>query len=184
MLMIDLCAGLGGAHQAMRPPKWKVISVDNDPRMPVTVVADIRTWHYQGPRPDLIWASPTCTEFARESMPWFPHTGAPDLSLMLACKRIIDEAIPNYWIIENVRGAVPFFRPYLGQPTAILGPFYLWGHYPNLNWIPNRRVQVNKEKLGPNVPNRAAIRGKIPYIISARLAEAIECQQQLWPQGI
>lgn len=176
--MIDLCAGLGGASQAMTPPGWEVITVDNDPRFGCTVTTDVRTWHYTGPRPTLIWASPPCTEFARLSMPWCHQPTLPDLSIMLACKRIIDEAQPEHWILENVRGARPFFDLYLGNVTSIMGPFYLWGHWPYLGPIRNATLHAHKERLGSS---QAAERAKVPYIISYRVREAIERQMQLWP---
>lgn len=178
MLMLDLGVGLGGASQAMKARGWTVIGVDNDPRFTPTVLADLRTWHYTGPRPDLIWASPPCIEFARISMPWCEQPTFPDLSIMLACKRIIDESHPYNWILENVRGARPFFEPYLGQVTAIYGPFYLWGTWPNLGPIRQERLHTHKERLGSK---QSAERAKVPFILSYRVAEAIERQMQLWP---
>lgn len=70
MLMLDLFAGLGGASQAMRERGWEVVTVDNDPAFGCTVTADLASWSWDGPTPDLVWASPPCTEFSRESMPW------------------------------------------------------------------------------------------------------------------
>lgn len=69
MLMLDLCCGLGGASKAMKERGWDVITVDIDPEFNPTIVADLRTFHYSGPRPDLVWASPPCTEFSKYSMP-------------------------------------------------------------------------------------------------------------------
>lgn len=180
LLMLDLCAGLGGASQAMKPPRWRVITVDNDPRFDPTICIDVRTWHYNGPTPDLIWASPPCTEFARLSMPWSQkyQTTMPDLSIMLACKRLIHEIHPRWWILENVRGARPFFEPYLGNVKAIYSAFYLWGSWPPLGPIPQQRLWTAKERYGSK---NDADRGRIPYILSYRLAQAIERQTQLWP---
>lgn len=56
LLMLDLCCGLKGASAAMRDRGWEVV---------------------RGRRPDLVWASPPCTEFSRESMPW-TKTGNDD----------------------------------------------------------------------------------------------------------
>ncbi len=130
LLMLDLCCGLKGASQAMHAAGWSVITVDIDERFHPDIVADLVTWRYDGPRPDLIWASPPCTEFSRESMPWCRTGKHPDLSIVLAALRIIRETKPKYWIIENVRGAIRWFRPFLGEPRASFGPFFLWGFFP------------------------------------------------------
>lgn len=68
---------------------------------------------------------------------------APDMSLVKACKRIVDECQPRYWIIENVRGAVPFFEPLLGKPAGIFRPYFLWGHFPNIGLPYNNPLQPN-----------------------------------------
>ena len=58
MLMLDLCCGLGGASRAMQERGWDVIRVDINPEFSPDIVADITTFHYTGPQPDLVWASP------------------------------------------------------------------------------------------------------------------------------
>lgn len=132
MLILDLCAGLKGASQAMKERGWQVITLDIDPRFKCDITADVREWHYPAefPRPDLIWASPPCDEFARESMPWSKTGKTPDMSIVLACKRIIEEAQPKYYVVENVRGAINYFRPHFGNYRYHVGAFYLWGFFP------------------------------------------------------
>jgi hypothetical protein len=168
MLMLDLCAGLGGASAAMRERGWKVITLDNDVRFNPDILSDLRLWSYSGERPDLIWASPPCDEFAREFMPWSKTRKTPDMSLVLACKRIIDEVRPRYWVIENVKGALKWFEPILGKPAYVCNPYYLWGNFPDIR---HARVYSHKEKLSST---RAAERGIIPEKLSRALALAIE----------
>ena len=68
--MIDLFSGTGGASAPFRDAGWEVIRVELDPAFEAEFHADARTWSWYGRQPNLVWASPPCTEFARESMPW------------------------------------------------------------------------------------------------------------------
>jgi site-specific DNA-cytosine methylase len=99
MYMLDLCAGLGGAHQAMKQRGWNVMTVDNNPAFNPDITADVTRWHYEGPRPDLLWASPPCTEFSRESQPWIRTGNPPDMAITLACIQLIDQIKPNFWVL-------------------------------------------------------------------------------------
>ena len=174
MLMLDLCCGLGGASKAMRDRGWDVITVDIVPEFNPTIVADLRTFHYSGPRPDLVWVSPPCEEFSRWSLPesWACNRGGkkePDLTLMLAAKRVIEEAQPIWWIMENVRGAVPFFDPHLGPVRKRSGSRYLWGEFPPFDCDPG----YGKWRIPPS-SDRAVLRSIIPKQISTALCLSIE----------
>jgi site-specific DNA-cytosine methylase len=168
--MLDLCSGLGGASQAMRERGWTVITLDNEAVFKPDIVADLCTWIYDGPRPDLIWASPPCTEFARESMPWSRTGNAPDLALVNAVFRIVAGAQPRYWILENVRGAMPW----LGPPREIHGPFYLWGHFPRLG-----RPRLCMRLKESYSSKQRAERAKISRALSVAVALAVESQAEL-----
>lgn len=168
--MLDLCCGLKGASAAMRERGWKVVTIDNDTRFSPDVCADVRTWVWDGPRPDLVWASPPCDEFAREFFVWSRTGHPPDLSIVNGCKRVIEKANPRFWILENVRGAVP----YLGKPNHIYYPFYLWGFFPELGNLKfNRR---HKESFSSK---QKAERAKIPYELSRAVALAVESSMTL-----
>jgi len=172
MLMLDLFAGLGGASQAMRERGWDVVTVEINPEFQPDIVADLCTWSWDGPRPDLIWASPPCTEFAREFMPWSKTGKSPDMTLVMAALRIVSEAQPRFWVLENVRGAIRWFKPVLGAPRAIVGPFHLWGFFPELG-----RVDTSSWRKKESLPSSArAQRAKIPYELS--LAMAMACERQ------
>lgn len=162
--MLDLCSGLGGASAAMKDRGWDVLRVDVDAVFEPDVVADVREFIYTGPPLDLVWASPPCTEFARASMPWFADTGDPDLSIVQACLSIISAAGPRYWVLENVRGAVPW----LNRPVRLrCGPFYLWGNFPPFRLD----VPPFKERLSGK---QKAERARVPYALSEALARAVE----------
>lgn len=167
MLMLDLFAGLGGASQAMRDRGWEVVTVDVDPAFGCTVTADLAGWSWDGPPPDLVWASPPCTEFSRESMPWCRTGKEPSLSLVRSALRIVGECRPAWWVLENVRGATKYINPLLGEPKQSHGPFFLWGQFPAFGC----RVRPFKEKLSGK---ERARRAKVPYHLSRALAVACE----------
>lgn len=131
-LVIDLCSGTGGASAAARDLGCEVVTVDCDAAFAPSVVADVMSWSWPGRKPLAIWASPPCYEFSRWGMPWLRRRSPalPDMRLLAACCRIIRECAPDYWIVENVQGAVPFFTPILGEPVCRYGGFFLWGKFP------------------------------------------------------
>jgi site-specific DNA-cytosine methylase len=174
MLMLDLFSGLGGASRAMREAGWTVIRVDIEEKFSPDICCDIRDFHYSGPVPDLIWASPPCTEFSRRAMPptWKCNGGKhkePDMSCVLATKRIIEEINPKWWIVENVQGARKYFKDIFGNPVKRCGSRYLWGDFPICDPAP----AFGKWKLPPS-PDRAALRSIIPIQISKAVRMSCE----------
>jgi site-specific DNA-cytosine methylase len=167
--MLDLFSGTGNASQAFLAAGWRVVRVERDPRHAADVYADLTDWSWDGPRPTLVWASPPCTEFSRESMPWTRTGAVPSLALVDAAERIIQATQPPYWVIENVRGATRYLTPRYGTPL-VLGPVYLWGHFPRFR----ATVRPWKERLSSTQRVR---RAAIPPIISQRLLTWIEADQ-------
>lgn len=169
-LGLDLCSGLGGASAAWKARGWDVLTLDAEARFDADVTADVREWKYDGQRPLLLWASPPCTEFSREMMPWCRTGKAPDMSIIEGCYRIIREVEPVFWCVENVKGAVKWFEPLLGRLRQSHGPFFLWGNFPRFRC----RVKGFKERLSSS---RKAERAMVPYSLSDRMAAA--CEQSL-----
>lgn len=166
--VIDLFSGTGSASEPMVRAGWRVLRVDLEPLTKDGVAADCRTWQFverERERVDLLWCSPPCTEFARESMPWSRTGRAPDMSCVEAVHRLVAEIQPRYWVLENVKGAVP----YLGKPQRRIGPTFLWGHFPFFLASPI----FWKEKLSSKDRMKRSI---IPSQISNGLRLAIEAE--------
>lgn len=188
-LMIDFFSGLGGASEAfIHDLGWQVLRYDNNPLLrdvPLTLMADllhdeIRIRH----QIDVFWASPECREFSmayhapgptakRNKIPF-----TPCMKQVKKCIQFIEENNPTYWVIENVKGAVPYFRKLLGEPRQIIGPVYLWGNFPLIH-IPKGFKHVKDDSRWSSDPLRYNARSKIPIEISRGLLTAIEGQRTL-----
>lgn len=164
-LMLDLFSGMGGASAAFIEAGWEVVRVDIDTAHPADIYADLSTWSWHGRRPTLVWASPPCTEFTHHGMPWIHKQHAPSMALVEAADRIIRECQPDYWVIENVRGAVPYIDPLYGKSLR-LGPVFLWGEFPRFY----ARVAGYKGKTPGHNPK---LRARIPMAVSRGLLQAI-----------
>jgi len=169
LLVLDLFCGLGGFSKAFRERGHRVIGVDIVP--PCEVQADVKRLPFpKSFRPDVILASPPCTEYAREWMPWSRTGKEPDHSLMHAAYKAVATYKPRWWVIENVRGAVQYWPPY----RLRIGSRFLWGKFPIPALLPNEAICHGKERLGPTVKDRARVRAIIPYPISLALCQSIE----------
>src|SRR5262245_44318730 len=138
-LMLDLFAGIGWASRAMRERGWQVITVDNNPAFCPTTVEDVHLYSYRGPQPDLVWASPPCEEFSHKTLPWLMSRNlirTPSMSLIESAIRVISEIRPTFWVIENVKGSIPYLRNILGTPAASYPPVFLWRSFPDLGALP------------------------------------------------
>ena len=176
MRMLDLFSGLGGASASFRAAGWEIVTVDIDPRFKPNIVADLLTWQPNKTDLgffDLIWASPPCTYFSRYIQRGvFKNEPVPSLDLVESSRRIIKLFQPTYWVIENVRGSVPF----IGPGFRSYGPFYLWGNFPDLP-VSSSRYKFNKGTCQSGCQaDRAARRALIPFELSHALRRTIELQ--------
>lgn len=177
MFMLDLCSGLGGASSAFRDMGWRVLTLDNNPVFKCDITVDINQWNYPSdlPVPDLVWASPPCTEFARESMPWSKTGIDPDLSILKSCVRIIKQSKAKYYIIENVRGAIKYFVPLIGNYRYHVGAFYFWGCFPLPPVI--KKTWQNKQNYSSKDEFKRSL---VPYSLSSALAYQIQNQKNFF----
>jgi len=190
-LMLDLYSGLGGASEAMLDAGWTVHRIENNMRfhalhgetpIPSTIVGDalaLRPAWLRSLGPiDLLWASPPCTDFSNAygaPGPVAARAGEvfkPDMRLIMKAVHIRDEYEPRFWCFENVIGAIPHFRPLLGEPSIIIGPFVLWTNLPNI--VVDYSFEHSKESVDTwsSNPLRANIKAKIPIEISRAVLSA------------
>lgn len=189
--MLDLFCGLGGASAAMRERGWDVVGVDSEQLLDPDVTADLSSWSYSGPAVDLVWASPPCVEFAKtDKKCWYPDAPPPSMALVDAALRIIAEVKPRWFLIENVRGARPWFLKaggLLGPPVLQSPPLYLWGCPPPGLLLPShagdkgaaglwnsRRSSDPRAVRLRSDHRRRQLRAVVPYQISYSVATACE----------
>jgi len=203
-VFIDLGCGLGGASEAfIQDPKWLVIRIDNNPDLKPLVagliVADVTdipatlgiiqaTLTMHGISLDdctlVIWASPPCDEFSyaynskRSIASRQEEDYEPSLEIMQACKHIIETLLPDYWYIENVRGAINDFRNDLGEWTQQVGSFFLWGKHPMIAFKDNETRYLKKLDVRHS-EMRAQLRAKVPLEISQAIKDSIDLQRTL-----
>ena len=191
--MLDLFSGLGGASEAMLNHGWEVKRIENNPELALIPNTEIMDVYDVGQLLDLgvsmgniptqstlIWASPPCTDFSdgyaapksvalRAGLDYYPKEA---IDLVKETKRIIDIIQPKYWIIENVRGAIKYLTPILGEPTMIIDSIVLWGRFPK--WAMEPGYKHIKDDAWSTTPLRANIRAKIPYEVSNACRQSIE----------
>lgn len=197
--MLDLFSGLGGASEAfIRDPQWEVQRIENNillksvPSTTLKSVFDLRdelvSMVANGYTPtqeiDVIWASPPCVEFSLAYSA--PQSRAlregkeyePDLRAVQATLEIISILKPRYWVIENVRGAVKWFKPLMGDQAKVINhSIFMWGNFPS---FVNPVIDSKETDVGSSRdPLRANRRALIPFQVSKALKKAVESQRQI-----
>lgn len=204
LYVLDLCSGTGNFSRSFElHPNYSVIRIEIDPKyedVPYTQiksVLDWMDWIDELPPIHVVLASPPCTEY---SLARGKKTD-PDTSVWQACQDIIDHLDPDWYIIENVRGAISTWGP----ANQSLGPFYFWGRFPRLHvhvrysgqaWFPHAKASPKTKGDGKWIfdtskaheeynkwdqENNAAI----PLIISEAILDELEMFQTLerWING-
>jgi hypothetical protein len=127
-LILQLCADTGSDTHVYRKHGYEVILVGSK----------IGVENYHPPKNvHGIIANPVCTEFSIAT--GFHKTGDHEKGLVLVkeCQRIISEANPSFWVIENP--ASGRLKDYLGEPKLVYEPWHygspwtkktaLWGNF-------------------------------------------------------
>ena len=143
-VILHLCADIGSDSFFYR----------NDPDYEVIMVGEKIGVENYTPPPNVygVIANPVCTEFSTAKC--FKHVGDLEKGMFLVnhCLRIIKEANPKFWIIEN-----PFngrLKEFLGKPKFVYQPWEfgspwtkktaIWGEFtPPANYIPIGKMCLN-----------------------------------------
>jgi len=195
MKVLDLCSGLGGFSEAFIAAGHNVLRIDNNPLLSnvaetkLMCIFEFRDWIEENlghafEDIDVILFSPPCYEFSlafnapraihsRES-PGIPYE--PDMSIFHCGLDIIRMLKPKCWVLENVRGASPYFSEVIGNPRQINDAYFFWGNFPSFR---PADFPSKAEKDERHNPLRANVRGKIPIQISEALLKAIVNQKSI-----
>lgn len=162
MIALDLYSGTGAATAAFRKRGWSVFTVDLDLARRPDVVADVRQLPISG-GVDFLWASPPCVEFSDANAHIPAIARRPSLECVFATLQAVRDLRPRFWILENVKGAIPF----LGIPVQKIGPWCLWGYFPP--------IQVSAELAGWRKFRfrSASARGRIPDGLSEAVYRSV-----------
>ena len=117
---IDLFSGTRSATKYFEKAGWAMHYAE------IAEGVDVRTYH--PPKADFVWASPPCTEYSyiNKNFPTWQSKYRTAPMLWRSAMRVIREAQPRYWIIENVKGAQQVW----GKAPYNYGGFFLWGYFP------------------------------------------------------
>ncbi len=200
-LCIDLFCGYGGWARGFLDAGYRVVGFDIEPKCAKRypgefVLADIRNLdgrRFGGAR--VIVASPPCTEFSYASNLRPLHGGPPrrpaeGMPLVREAFRVIREASPEWYAVENVRGAREAISQEFGTPRAIHGAWQLWGDFPGFiapfmrkmgaaaypsgvgTWTEEQFSRWRKRNPHPHQFRDPRSNAIIPYPLARALAEA------------
>lgn len=199
--VLDLFCGMGGWSIGFWREKYDCYGMDIiDVGYPYDLtVCDIKNYHPHI-KPDVIVLSPPCTEFSTLTMLSYRkgQRGPPEpekgIELVKEGLRVVQEAEPKYWILENVYGSISHLQPILGKPKLLAKPWVLWGHFPSFMFAsePKRKgdnkichtfeLGKGSNRIGlpedfPFDPLRSWKRAKIPVFLSQQIAKV--CRESL-----
>lgn len=152
-LILDLCAGSGSWSEPYAQAGYPVIRVT----LPED---DVRTYI----PPAGVWgvlAAPPCTEFslARNGRPHDPPDFLAGMEVVNACMRIVLQAAPVWWALENPTG---YLSRFLGTPRDVWEPYHfgdpwtkrtaIWGDFD----LPRRGPFVTPTGSAMDRPTAAA----------------------------
>lgn len=126
--ILQLCADTGSDTKPYGDAGYEVILVGKD--------IGVENYHPDRPIHGII-ANPVCLEFSTARSSGKARNPEEGMFLVRECQRIIEEAKPEWWVIENPAKGV--LKEYLGKPTYEYEPWWygspwtkrtaLWGKF-------------------------------------------------------
>lgn len=115
-IILHLCADTGSdSFPYYQDPDYEVIRIGSD----------IGVENYHPPKNVYgVFSNPPCTNFSivrSDKTAKTPRDEEEGLRLVKECQRIIEEANPTFWVIENP--ATGLLKKYLGQPDFVYQPW-------------------------------------------------------------
>lgn len=197
MKALDLFCGLGGWSDGLVSEGFEVLGVEIEPKIAELykhpcLIADVRELDGRMFKVfDLIVGSPPCRDFSNIGNMWGhtwkrpPDPKGEGMSLVNGFTRVVEEAQPKFWLMENV----PNLQNYIGSAIVetYLGIKHMkrcfWGNFPPF-LIPrsNKFVYEGHWDKNPKRRNRPKSdhvlnkweRAKIPLPISTALGKAVK----------
>jgi len=184
MKALDLFCGLGGWSDGLAMEGFDVLGVEIEEKIAQLyrhpcLVIDVRNLPGKMFRNfDLIVGSPPCRDFTqlldKGHTPWKePKNPERGLTMVNAFLRIVEEAQPKFWLMENVKRLTehllepkPVFRARIGKGMYR----FFWGKFP-LFLIP---LDMNKEIYHTDGKLRKWERAKIPLPVARALGRAVK----------
>ena len=180
MKVLDLFCGLGGWSKGFHAEGFEVLGVDivNVGYPYDLLLQDVRTLNgarFKGF--DVIVGSPPCREFSIAGKlfraRWWKNPPNPEkgMELINAFTQVVEEAEPHYWLMENVPGVIPYFKPpkcvtYLARNMRRC----FWGDFPPFLVSMDLRRPLSHEIEGRY---RSWRRAEIPFPVAKAAAEAM-----------
>lgn len=184
--VLDLFCGMGGWSIPFIEDRDEVVGIDikNQGYPGELIIQDIRTLDgskFQGF--DLIIGSPPCTDFTTASQAnksrygRKPPNPARGMRLVEEFNRIIKEANPKYWAMENVARLSKFYprKPIWHFMMSVRGHRLLWGNIPlglTPHYISHKRME-GPEFTHKGFDEASKLRSKIPYPIACIIRDTI-----------
>ena len=127
-VILHLCADISSDSKPYRDAGYEVICVGKD----IGVENFVTPKEVYG-----VIANPPCTEFSTARSDGRSRNPEVGMRLVKECQRIIEEANPKFWVIENP--ATGDLKKFLGQPNYVYQPWWygspwtkrtaLWGKF-------------------------------------------------------
>ncbi len=200
--VLDLCAGTGSATQAFVDRGHEVHKLDIKALPGIDIILDVRDAHFDQGIFDFIWTSPDCTCFSVAALHhhWKDRKPKPDtieaIDIVKHCIRVIKEAKPTYWVLENPVGMLrtldfmktlqkKFFRStvtYCQYGDTAMKPTDLWHNIPTFH--PKKCKKGNSchapspashsTKGSSQWKTGSLNRARLPYRLSLEICKAVE----------